>query len=58
MRLMAPFRFEKVAPVEVFPEAEARVREFWREERIFEKSLERRAGGPRFVCYEGPPTAN
>ena len=41
-----------------FPRAEARVRAFWREARIFEKTLARRAGGPRFVFYEGPPTAN
>jgi isoleucyl-tRNA synthetase len=50
--------FEKVSPVVDFPAAEARVRAFWRQARIFEKSLARRAGGPRFVFYEGPPTAN
>jgi isoleucyl-tRNA synthetase len=50
--------FEKVAPVVRFPEAEARVRGFWHEQRIFERSLVKRAGGPRFVFYEGPPTAN
>src|SRR3981189_1922938 len=30
----------------------------WKEERTFQKSLELRAGRPRFVFYEGPPTAN
>ena len=50
--------FEKVAPVVRFPEAEARVREFWQREGIFEKSLAKRADGPRYVFYEGPPTAN
>jgi isoleucyl-tRNA synthetase len=50
--------FEKVAPVVDFPRAEARVRAFWREADVFRKSLERRAGAPRFVFYEGPPTAN
>jgi len=41
-----------------FPEAEKRVLAFWREARIFERSLEQRADAPRFVFYEGPPTAN
>ncbi|MBX6769932.1 MAG: class I tRNA ligase family protein, partial [Actinomadura rubrobrunea] len=30
----------------------------WRENRIFERSLERTASGPRWTFYEGPPTAN
>jgi isoleucyl-tRNA synthetase len=55
---MAPPRFEKIAPVVNFPEVEARIRDFWRERDIFHKTLEKRRGGPRFVFYEGPPTAN
>ncbi len=31
---------------------------FWRERRIFQKSLEQRQGAPLFVFYEGPPTVN
>ena len=31
---------------------------FWREERIFQRTMEEREGGPGFVFYEGPPTAN
>ena len=31
---------------------------FWQERRIFERSLERTKRGPKFVFYEGPPTAN
>ena len=34
------------------------VLERWRAERIFERSLELRAGGDPYVFYEGPPTAN
>ncbi len=30
----------------------------WQESRVFERSLEQTAGGPRWVFYEGPPTAN
>ncbi|RMG48244.1 MAG: isoleucine--tRNA ligase [Acidobacteria bacterium] len=41
-----------------FAENERRTLEFWRERRIFERSLEQRSSGPRFVFYEGPPTAN
>jgi len=41
-----------------FPALEARILEFWREHGIYEKSLEQRRGAPRFVFYEGPPTAN
>ncbi len=41
-----------------FPEAEKRILAFWDEQSIFEESLRRRAGQPRFVFYEGPPTAN
>jgi isoleucyl-tRNA synthetase len=50
--------FERVVPVVRFPDTEARIRHYWREARVFEKSLALRAGGPRFVFYEGPPTAN
>jgi isoleucyl-tRNA synthetase len=50
--------FEKVPPVVDFPDSESRIRDFWRERKIVEKSLEQRRGGPRFVFYEGPPTAN
>jgi len=31
---------------------------FWREHKVFAKSLEQTAGGPSYVFYEGPPTAN
>ncbi|NLS94144.1 MAG: isoleucine--tRNA ligase [Planctomycetaceae bacterium] len=41
-----------------FPELEERIVQFWKDRRIYEKSLEMRAGAPAFVFYEGPPTAN
>src|SRR3954464_182909 len=41
-----------------FPQMEVAVGEFWKRERIYEKSLEQRADAPPFVFYEGPPTAN
>lgn len=41
-----------------FPELEEETLRFWRERRVYEKTLQRRAGQPKFVFYEGPPTAN
>src|SRR6187551_1370049 len=39
-------------------EREEKVLSFWQEQNIFQKSLEKSAGGKEFVFYEGPPTAN
>ncbi|MBI4267235.1 MAG: isoleucine--tRNA ligase [Chloroflexi bacterium] len=41
-----------------FPQIEENILKLWRERQIFEQSVERRRGKPRFVLYEGPPTAN
>jgi isoleucyl-tRNA synthetase len=41
-----------------FKNTESQVRKFWDEHSIFEKSLELRRKGKRFVFWEGPPTAN
>jgi isoleucyl-tRNA synthetase len=41
-----------------FPDEERKTLEFWREQRIFEGSVEAARGKPRYVFYEGPPTAN
>ena len=40
------------------PALEAEILEFWRKERIFERIIEEGANRPRYVFYEGPPTAN
>ncbi len=37
---------------------EAEVLAFWEDNGIFQQSLNRTRNGPRFVFYEGPPTAN
>ncbi len=50
--------FKPVSPKVNFPEMEERVLELWREQDTFHKSLEKRKDAPRFVFYEGPPTAN
>jgi len=40
------------------PSLEAEILEFWRKERVFERIIEEGTGRPRYVFYEGPPTAN
>ena len=50
--------FEKVDQRVSFPELETQVMAKWKEENTFQRSLELRHGRPRFVFYEGPPTAN
>ena len=37
---------------------EKKILDFWRDNQIFEKSLENRKKAKRFVFFEGPPTAN
>jgi isoleucyl-tRNA synthetase len=37
---------------------EENVLKFWKQAEIFKKTVEQRAGGPEYVFYEGPPTAN
>ena len=50
--------FEKVDQKVSFPELERQLMARWKDEGTFQKSLVLRAGRPRFVFYEGPPTAN
>ena len=50
--------FEPVDSSANFPQMEARVGRWWKDRQIYEKSLEQRSGCPKFVFYEGPPTAN
>lgn len=42
---------------EGFPERELRVLEFWKNENVFQKSLEETKNGPSFSFYDGPPFA-
>ena len=39
-------------------EREKEILSFWKENKIFEKSIEIREGSPRFTFFDGPPTAN
>jgi isoleucyl-tRNA synthetase len=40
-----------------FPELEKSILQFWKENMMFEKSLEKTKGKPQFVFYDGPPFA-
>jgi isoleucyl-tRNA synthetase len=50
--------FEPVSSRVNFPEMEKRIIAFWKEKRIFERSVEERDASNLYVLYEGPPTAN
>ena len=50
--------YEKVATSLNFVDREKKTLEFWKENRIFEKSMEIRKGNPTYTFYDGPPTAN
>ncbi|MBI1356350.1 MAG: isoleucine--tRNA ligase [Acidobacteria bacterium] len=55
---MSAGKFEQAKPIVDFPQVERGIAEFWKQNGIFEKSLELRRGQPQFTFYEGPPTAN
>ncbi|MCS6918039.1 MAG: isoleucine--tRNA ligase [Chitinophagales bacterium] len=40
------------------PQIDQEIGAFWQQHRVFEKSIEQNKNGPRFVFYEGPPSAN
>ena len=50
--------YKKVPTDLKFVEREREVEKFWRENHIFEKSIEDRKDAPTYMFYDGPPTAN
>ena len=54
----AKANFEKVDQRVSFPALERELQQKWTDEQTFDQSLKLREGRPRFVFYEGPPTAN
>ncbi|WP_433571096.1 isoleucine--tRNA ligase [Streptomyces sp. CA-251247] len=55
---MAPPQYRQVPAQVDLPALEHAVLDFWRESKIFAKSLDQSEGRPEWVFYEGPPTAN
>jgi isoleucyl-tRNA synthetase len=41
-----------------FAQLEEEILRFWKEQDVFNDSIRQREGGPHYVFYEGPPTAN
>ncbi|HAG69302.1 MAG TPA: isoleucine--tRNA ligase, partial [Lachnospiraceae bacterium] len=50
--------YRKVSTDLGFVEREKEVSRFWKENHIFEKSMEGRKDGETYMFYDGPPTAN
>ena len=50
--------YEKVSTNLNFVDREKNVGKFWRNQKIFEKSMKAREGKPTYTFYDGPPTAN
>ena len=50
--------YKKVSTDLNFVDREKAVEKFWRDQSIFEKSIENRKEGETYTFYDGPPTAN
>ena len=50
--------YKKVNPDLNFVEREKATEKFWKENHIFQKSIDQREGCPTYMFYDGPPTAN
>ncbi len=51
-------KFNPVPASVSFPEREEAILKLWKEKSVFERSMQEREGGPEYVFFEGPPTAN
>jgi isoleucyl-tRNA synthetase len=51
-------RFRDVSPQVDLPAMERGVLSFWKEADVFQKTMAQPVNSPRYVFYEGPPTAN
>jgi len=49
--------FKKIDPKMTFPKVEEEVLKFWRENKIFQKSIKNREGKKLYSFYDGPPFA-
>ncbi|MFN8470296.1 MAG: class I tRNA ligase family protein, partial [Caldilineaceae bacterium] len=51
-------QFKDVKTSVSYPEMEEKLLQLWRNRNVFQRSMSERWGGPEYVFYEGPPTAN
>ncbi|MBQ5762415.1 MAG: class I tRNA ligase family protein, partial [Aeriscardovia sp.] len=57
-RPLYPLAFEGLPKTPDFPSMEEEILAYWREGKIFERSLKEREGARDFVFFDGPPFAN
>ena len=57
-RPLYPLAFKGLPKTPDFPAMEKEVLSYWREGKIFERSLKEREGAQDFVFFDGPPFAN
>lgn len=50
--------YDKVSSDLNFLDREKKVRQFWKDNHVFEKSIKQRSDASPYVFYDGPPTAN
>ena len=50
--------YKKVSTNLNFVDREKEVLKYWKDNKVFEKSIEMREDGETFTFYDGPPTAN
>ena len=50
--------YQKVSTDLNFVDREKQIEKFWKDQKIFEKSIDSRREGKPYVFYDGPPTAN
>ena len=50
--------YQKVSADMKFVDREKEVEKFWKDNDIFQKSIDNRKEGPTYTFYDGPPTAN
>ncbi|MHB8113920.1 MAG: isoleucine--tRNA ligase [Bellilinea sp.] len=50
--------FRPVSPKFNVTLVEEAVQRFWKSHNVFHKTMDQRKGGPEYIFYEGPPTAN
>jgi len=47
--------FKPVDPKQSFPQMENQITNFWKQHKIFEKSIEQRPKADKYIFYDGPP---
>ncbi len=55
---MSKQNFANVTPSVNYPEMETQILDLWKQKDVFRRSMAEREDGPRYVFFEGPPTAN